>query len=1051
MAANNEKLNRFVSLLESIFELDKADLDFGIYRILNIRKDKIKKFLAEELPKKVREALESFTADTGGEIKTRVAKIEKQCNDVGVEVSKTNKAEEYFSLKSQLAAGLDMFAVETDVYSALFNFFNRYYDEGDFISKRRYKEGVYAIPYEGEEVKLYWANADQYYIKTAENFRNYTFVDDGKRVHFRLADATTERNNNKEANGSKRVFMLYTENKDNPDVKTVEEINGELVIRFVYDIPADKKVKYVKENIAAISTIITDNFKNWYGILRQLPVKDPKKVITPLEKHLNAYIAKNTFDYFIHKDLRKFLTRELDFFIKNEVIYIEDIDTADWNFADVSFAKARAIKRVGKVIIDFLAQIEEFQKKLWLKKKFVTETNWCITLDRVDESFYPEIIENAAMVAEWKEMYAIDEIGGNLTTGEYTEPLTVDFLRRNRNLVLDTKHFSWEFKERVVAGIENLDEETGGLLVHSENFQALRVLEERYRGQVKCVYIDPPYNTDATPIMYKNGYKDSSWLSLIKDRCIIAKQFMDDDAVFAFAIDDAEERNAHIVLDEIFNENELGTVVVRNNPSGRPVPTGFAISHEYVLFYAKRPELIVSKLEREENVNQRYKETDEQGRYMWELLRKRGSHSEKSDRPKMYYPIYFNGEKFRLPTMEWDDSSNEWINIESPMESEIECWPIDENGILRCWRWGIETTADNLHNLKYKMNGVATVYYKYRPPEGVTPTTNWIDAKYSSTEHGTGLLKKLFSEYQTFSFPKSLYAVEDSLKIANLLQRDITLDYFAGSGTTAHAVLNLNRSDKGTRKYILVEMGEYFNTVTLPRMKKVIYSADWKNGKPKNRDTGISHVMKYFTLESYEDALSNITLNDKMHELFDRLGNDYMINYMLDTEAKGSILNIDAFTEPFRYTLRINENNEIKEKVVDICETFNYLLGLSVVRQSVTERFRTVPDPNDEYEKSVGLERDKDGGYAFKQIEGRLPDDRRALVIWRTVSDDLSQSNAALDAYFLRHRINPTDRAFDVIYINGGNNLENLRADDENWMVQIIEPIFKVKMFEGTE
>jgi len=1048
---NNEKLTRFVSLLEGIFELDKADLDFGIYRILNIRKDKIKRFLSEGLPKKVRETLASFAADTET-IMARMAEIEKLCETVGVKVSESKMAGEYFDLKSHIMTGTDMASVETDVYSALYNFFNRYYDEGDFISKRRYKEGVYAIPYEGEEVKLHWANADQYYIKTAENFRDYTFINNGKKTHFRLVDATSERNNNKEANGSKRDFMLYAENADNPGIKTIEEINDELVIRFVYDVSTDNGKILYQKNFAAISNEIQKNFHDWRHLLAPVTTTG-KESASVLEKHLTAYVAKNTFDYFIHKDLKKFLSRELDFFIKNEVIHIDDIDTPSWRLANVFYIKVRAVKRIGNIIIDFLAQIEEFQKKIWLKKKFVTETNWCITLDRIDERFYPEIIENAAQIAEWKEMYAIDEITGNLIGKGYTEPLTADFLRGNGNLVVDTRYFSEDFKERVVAGIENLDEETGGLLVHSENFQALRGLEEKYRGRVKCVYIDPPYNTDATPIMYKNGYKDSSWLSMIADRCIIAKQLMSDDAFLAFAIDDEEERNAHIVLDNIFNGHELGTVVVRNNPSGRPVPTGFAISHEYVLFYAKCPGLIVSKLEREENVNQRYKETDEQGRYMWELLRKRGSHSEKIDRPKMYYPIYFNGEKFRLPAMEWNDSSNEWVNIELPTENEIECWPIDENGVLRCWRWGIETTADNLHNLKYKMNGVATVYYKYRPPEGVTPSTNWIDAKYSSTEHGTGMLKKLFSEYQTFSFPKSVYAVEDSLKIANLVPRDIVLDYFAGSATTAHAVLNLNRSDNGNRKYILVEMGEYFNTVTLPRVKKVIYSADWKSGKPQSRNTGISHIMKYVTLESYEDALSNIALDDKKNKLHDWFGDDYLINYMFDFEAEGGLLNVDTFVSPFGYKMKIVESNEVKARGVDICETFNWLLGLSVVRQSAVARFSAVPVPDSTGvgENPVRLERNSGGEFGFKVIEGTLPDGRRAIVIWRTIVGGLSWSNAVLDEYFREYWVSRADCTFDVVFVNGFSTLKSLREAEGVWDVQRIEQVFKAKMFEGVE
>ena len=166
----NEKLNRFIDLLKGIFELDKSDLDFGIYRIMNIRKNEIEKFLNEDLPKKVEETLAPFASKGKDALLTKKAEIEQKASDLGIEISASPKlAEEYESVKRELASETDLSALETDVYSALYSFFNRYYDDGDFISKRRYKEGVYAIPYEGEEVKLYWANQDQYYIKTSEN------------------------------------------------------------------------------------------------------------------------------------------------------------------------------------------------------------------------------------------------------------------------------------------------------------------------------------------------------------------------------------------------------------------------------------------------------------------------------------------------------------------------------------------------------------------------------------------------------------------------------------------------------------------------------------------------------------------------------------------------------------------------------------------------------------------------------------------------------------------------------------------------------------------
>jgi len=1054
MTQNNEKLNRFINLLEGIFELNKADLDFGIYRIMNIRKDEIKQFLSVGLPQKVQEALAPFAANTG-EITKRIAEIEKQAADIGIEITASPKlSEEYSRLKLQLAAGVDMSALESDVYSALYSFFNRYYDEGDFISKRRYKEGVYAIPYEGEEVKLYWANADQYYIKTSENFRDYTFISGGKKVHFRLVDATTERNNNKESEMSKRVFMLYTETEDKPDIKTIEKVDGELIIHFVYDVPADKKAKYDEWNLTAISDAIAKQFKDWYHLFAPAS-RAKKETRSVLEKHLSAYVAKNTFDYFIHKDLRGFLNRELDFFIKSEVIHLDDIDTTDEKRADSYLAKVRAIKRVGKIIIDFLAQIENFQKKLWLKKKFVVATNWCVTLDRIDEDFYPEVVTNPAQIAEWRDMYAIDEIQGDLTTVGYSEPLTMDFLRQNNSLVLDTRHFTADFKDRLIASIDNLDEQTGGLLLHSENFQALQLLTEKYSGQIDGIYIDPPYNTDASKILYKNNYEHSSWLALMNERLLLGKTLIKHTGMQATAIDEYELRELYSLLIEAFQrENNAGIIAIRSNPSGRPRTGGLALSHEYTFISKVSEDSAVPKFERSEEQASRYDKSDENGAYEQRNFRREGSNSNREDGIRQWYPIFVDRQTLalRVSDMTWDNATGLWNVLEPATEKEAAIWPVNDDGVEKNWRWSWENVRKDYNQFyALRQSSGIQVYYKFRPnSEGITPLTFWDDKKYSAVEYGTKLLKKYFPS-SPFPYPKSLYAVQDMLKVLNISRNNTVLDYFAGSATTGHAVIDLNRADNGNRKYILVEMGEYFYAVTLQRVKKVIYSTDWEAGKPQNRNTGVSHIMKYVALESYEDALSNIELSEDMHNLMAFFGEDYMLRYMFDTEARDTMLSLDAFNAPFTYTLKINENNETKDKTVDLCETFNYLLGLSVIRQSATACFHAIPDPKGEYENAVQLSRDDKGEYGFKQIEGKLPDGRRALVIWRTVTKDLLQSNAALDAYFSKNRINPADREFDVIFVNCDNNLENLRLNDESWKVQRIEPVFKAKMFEEAE
>lgn len=232
----SEKLQRFTKLLKEMFELEKSDLDFGIYRIMNIRKNEINNFIENTLASEVNSILSKHATDNR-QVKKRMAEIEKQCESVGVKVEDSKLKEEYAEYKAQASSGTGAAELESDVYSALYNFFSRYYDEGDFISKRRYKEGVYAIPYEGEEVKLYWANHDQYYIKTSENFRDYSFKVDvqGEKypIHFKLVDANTEQNNNKENGDKKREFILL-------DANFLEAKDNELTFKFEYRVAANE-------------------------------------------------------------------------------------------------------------------------------------------------------------------------------------------------------------------------------------------------------------------------------------------------------------------------------------------------------------------------------------------------------------------------------------------------------------------------------------------------------------------------------------------------------------------------------------------------------------------------------------------------------------------------------------------------------------------------------------------------------------------------------------------------------------------------------------------
>lgn len=1050
----NSRQKRFVELLKRIFEMDKSDLDFGIYRILNIRKNEIEKYFSDDLPKRIAEILKPFAEQGVEGIRQEMADIEKSAKSMmGVDISEIPQdspmAIKYRELKLKLASGTDLSALESDVYSALYSFFSRYYDDGDFVSMRRYKEGVYAIPYEGEDVKLYWANQDQYYIKTSENFKDYAFnASDEISVHFRIVDATTERDNNKESDKDKRVFMLYTENEDNPDIKTFDfdEERKELIIRFVYDIPEEKKRKYDVENYEAIGNWLLRNQPKLVPLLLSEIPSEGKTTMTLLQKHLKGYIAKNEFDYFIHKDLEGFLKRELDFYIKNEIMHLEDLDTDKEALVETYIAKVRAIKRVALDIISFLAQLENFQKKLWLKKKFVVETNWCITIDHIDENFWPEIVANTAQVDEWKEMYAIGDLK------DFTEPLTIEFLHKNKNLIIDTSHFTEDFKSRLLSSIDNLDEKTNGLLINGDNFQALSLLLNKYRKQVSTIYIDPPYNTDASEILYKNNYKHSSFLSLMHNRIELAKELMADNSMMAVAIDDAEVAVLMKMLDTMFAKN-AGTAVVRSNPQSRKAKGKFSPQHEYCLFYSKREETNPHSIGYTESKLKRYPLEDEKGHYSWMNFIRAGNDDLRTDRSQMFYPIAVSfSDEIRILDMEWDDETEEYNLLRSPREDEVLVYPIkEENGNLieKRWQRGYDRVKKEIPLGEYRIrrvNNEIIIDFKTRMDEDAMPTTWWDKKEYASANYAPREQKQIFGK-KVFEYAKAVSLVKDAICASGADEEDaFVLDFFAGSATTAHAVIDLNRID-GNRKYCLVEMGEYFKKATLPRVKKIIYAPQWSKKKPKTRENSVSQIVKYMSLESYEDALSNITLTriDKMVDLF---GEKYLINYMLDIETRDSLLNLDAFNHPFDYQMKITRKNETLWHRVDVIETFNYLLGIKVENQSPISYFRAQPAAQPAYEGAVDIIEDAGSDYGFMSVKGKLQDGSSAIIVWRTVTDDVILSNAALDAYFTSQCKDWDLRNIDSIYVNGDCNLELLKKPGEHWKVVRTDKVFNQLMFD---
>ncbi|WP_304335276.1 restriction endonuclease subunit M, partial [Conchiformibius steedae] len=383
--------------LKEIFQIDRADLDFGIYRILNTRSQEIERYLSETLPQAVKQAFGENQSEQIANWKSELTTLQTTLRDAGVPLESSTK---YQDLQNKIAqAQKSTGENESAVYRHLLTFFGRYYENGDFISQRRYKGDTYAVPYAGEEVLLHWANKDQYYTKSGENFSNYRFtLVDGRTVFFRLNSADIAKDNRKD-NDTKRLFTLAVaqvieqENEDG-EIETIEtiEINpitqsedgNTLTILFDYK-PFAKSEKQEKILEKDLQTLLShDLLQTTWGALadREPTEKNPNRTL--LEKHLSDYTQKNTADYFIHKDLGGFLRRELDFYIKNEVMNLDDVQSAQaFAHIEANLRLIQTLRSIALEIISFLAQLENFQKKLWLKKKFVANCHYLITLNHI--------------------------------------------------------------------------------------------------------------------------------------------------------------------------------------------------------------------------------------------------------------------------------------------------------------------------------------------------------------------------------------------------------------------------------------------------------------------------------------------------------------------------------------------------------------------------------------------------------------------------------------------------------------------------------------------
>jgi adenine-specific DNA-methyltransferase len=1055
IAKENTSLEQLKSFLDQLFQFDSQDLDFGVYKILHYKKKEIATFINQLLVNKVKAELQTLSADEAKQVQEQILEFEKddiikgwleadESEKKTLEKFGKDKIKQYQELKVKATESSVSVETENQIYNHLTLFFSRYYDKGDFISKRRFgKNEKYVVPYNGEETHFHWANQDQYYIKSSETFNHYAFkvqtADSNLIVNFKLHNAQLEQGNVKAEETN--FFMLSDKppeikEKDDSDLQFVlanrqPDVNEkEITIYFEYRPLGDDEKKKVKGNSKqdTLDEIAFDFLKKEFGI-NPIFANLWKPVLSKTEgeqegkplllKKLQHYTRKNKHDFFIHKNLKGFLERELDYYIKSELVNIDDLYVSD---TDAHFKRLKhnlktikVFKSIADIIIAFVSQIEDFQKKLWEKKKFVLSTEWVITIDRLVEyvgeqaakPILEEVIKNEKQVTEWKELFGESSLKNQPTS---VESLKADLLGWFK-YPIDTVYFDHSFKENLLNILSeklDLDDDCEGFVLHGDNYHGIKAIRDKFTNSLKCVYLDPPYNTPHSQIIYKNSFKHSSWLTLIGNRLEESKDLLSANSMLTVAIDDYEMVPLCNLTDKIYSDRDRDMIIVNHHPQGSG---GINVSrtHEYALVLTPRN---IDVLEGE-------KKDD----YIEHRNFKRSGTAENNfryGRKNSFYAVLVDPESKKIMGTEPPPTGDDYP-LEDTKEGYKRIYPLSADGTERVWRTSFN--SKNIATLPERLISSDTyTIYQVIFHEGKRKEifSNWTDTRYNAGTQGSSILKGLFGGTPPFSYPKSIYTVRDLIDLGTHSDHEaITLDYFGGSGTTAHAIQLLNKEyeGEGTRKFILVEQGPYTCTVIIPRIKKIAYTFDWKDGKPKGgRMNGLGVFFKYQRLEQYEEALENIAFNASEDAVQKALEfEQYIPKYFLEFETRGgqSIVNTAAMQDPWDYKLKVWDGFTYDtEQAVDLVETFNYLIGLHM-QKCITKELN---------------------GKKYQFIYGHNNANKNILVVWRSVKD-WSVDDFKADAATLKTELKAFE--YDLLYINDQAHIEGY---------QPIEEVFKNKM-----
>ena len=756
---------------------------------------------------------------------------------------------------------------ETELFEKLYTFFSRYFSESGsiyFVNTPSYHQIYERIYTDREDVILFWKTRDLYYIKTDRVFKsleieieNYKFYFDVSKLEYKKANEKRE-----------IIYKL-----------DIEKTTKDKIYFYVYYSERGRTTK-IEEILKALKE-----------------KKDIKINEEILEKAFRRFEQQSEVDYFIHKNAKAFLTEQLKLYIYNYLFK----ETQNWTIERID--QINKLKETAELIIDFVSKFEDELVKIWNKPRFVLNSNYVITFDRIikqNKEKGIEIIKKIInhknfdeQVKEWKELEIIDE---NFDKDEIIEK---DLTGENLNskyqfLPIDTKYFK-DLEIEILELFDDLDNQLDGWLIKSENYQALNTILPKFKEKVQTIYIDPPFNKEQNAdYLYNVKYKDATWITLLENRLRLAKDILKDTGSIFVRCDYNGNMFVRLLMNEIFGEeNFRNEIVVRRGAPKAGLFEQFGelrslgVTYDNLYLFSKNPEAGWTGFTKILG--------EKQGGY-WTSFKKI------YDRPTMRYEIL----GINLTEGQWMWKKERAYKAVENYEEYLKVSEKTGETLEEYWiRTGRKLEFIRRHN--------DTIQYWVPPKEKVLLDNNWLDIPgYSSgwgfkTENSEILLKRV---------------IESTSK-----EGDLVMDFFLGSGTTTAVAHKLKR------KWIGVEMGEHFYTVVLPRMKKVLaYDKSGiskeKDVKEKYNENNAGGFFKYYELEQYEEILRKAKYQDinEPKTLFDK---DFNYIFMPD-EKMLSALEIDY--ENNKVKVDLNKIYSQERKTIDIAETLSNLLGKFIKR-----------------------------------------------------------------------------------------------------------------------